>query len=74
MECTLVARTNGVTGTAIAFSNLAQLSLHTESFQRCYDEVSQAVEETGGVVNHETAEKLAYLEVRTLDKYILIFR
>ena len=43
-------------------------------FQRCYDEVSQAVEETGGVVNHETAEKLAYLEVRTLDKYILIFR
>lgn len=35
-------------------------------FQRCYDEVSEAVEETGGVVNHETAEKLEYLEVEHL--------
>ena len=42
-------------------------------FQRCYDEVSQAVEETGGVVNHETAEKLAYLEARTLDINTYLF-
>ena len=35
-------------------------------FQRCYDEVAEAVEETGGAVNHETAEKLEYLEVEHL--------
>lgn len=41
---------------------LYHFAKHLDIQQRCYDEVSEAVEETGGVVNHETAEKLEYLE------------